>query len=105
MKQIWDLFKMLSEECDMTFMIFGHLLSEIESISHTVGWISHRKIMKEISMMEVAETKAAFIDLVVEDTKKAVYVLAKKMKLSNFKIVNDSKIRIYEKGAAAQKIS
>ncbi|BDF32632.1 bacitracin ABC transporter ATP-binding protein [Lachnospiraceae bacterium] len=105
MKQIRDLFRMLCTEYDMTFMISSHLLSEIESIADTVGVINHGKLMKEISMKEIVETNTAFIELVVEDTKKAAYVLAEKMKLSNFKIIDNSKIRIYEQGIATQRIS
>lgn len=105
MKQIRDLFRMLCTEYGMTFMISSHLLPEIESIADTVGVIHHGKMMKEISMKEIAETNTAYIELAVEDTKKAAYVLAEKMQLSNFKIVNDSGIRIYEQGVTIQKIS
>ena len=105
MKQIRDLFRMLCTEYGMTLMISSHLLSEIESIADTVGVIHHGKMMKEISMKEIAETNTAYIELAVEDTKKAAYVLAEKMQLSNFKIVNDSGIRIYEQGVTTQKIS
>lgn len=105
MKQIRDLFRMLCTEYGMTLMISSHLLPEIESIADTVGVIHHGKMMKEISMKEIAETNTAYIELAVEDIKKAAYVLAEKMQLSNFKIVNDSGIRIYEQGVTTQKIS
>lgn len=105
MKQIRDLFRILCTEYGMTLMISSHLLPEIESIADTVGVIHHGKMMKEISMKEIAETNTAYIELAVEDTKKAAYVLAEKMQLSNFKIVNDSGIRIYEQGVTTQKIS
>lgn len=105
MKQIRDLFRMLRTEYGMTFMISSHLLPEIESIADTVGVINHGKMMKEISMKEIVETNTVYIELVVEDMNKASYVLAEKMKLSNFKIVDNSIIRIYERGTTTQKIS
>lgn len=105
MKQIRDLFKMLCTEYGMTLMISSHLLPEIESIADTVGVIHHGKMMKEISMKEIAETNTEYIELVVEDMKKASYVLAEKMQLGNFKIVDDTIIRIYERGTTTQKIS
>ncbi len=105
MKQIRDLFRMLCTEYGMTFMISNHLLPEIESIADTVGVINHGKMMKEISMKEIVETNTAYIELVVEDMKKASYVLAEKMQLSNFKIVDNAIIRIYEPGTTTQKIS
>ena len=69
MKQIRDLFRMLCTEYSMTLMISSHLLPEIESIADTVGVIHHGKMMKEISMKEIAETNTAYIELAVEDTK------------------------------------
>ena len=105
MKQIRDLFRMLCTEYGMTLMISTHLLPEIESIADTVGVINHGKMIKEISMKEIEETNTAYIELVVEDMKKASYVLAEKIQLSNFKIVDNSIIRIYERGTTTQKIS
>lgn len=105
MKQIRELFKMLCMEYHMTFMISSHLLSEIESIADTVGVIHHGKMVKEISMQEMTEAGTVFIELVAEDPKKAAYVFAEKMNLENFKILEDSKIRIYEQGVTTQGIS
>lgn len=105
MKQIRELFRMLSAEYGMTFLISSHLLSEIESIADTIGVISHGKLIQEISMKEISEMNTAFIELTVENTQKAAYILSDKMNLSNFKIMDDSRIRIYEFSAATQEIS
>ncbi len=105
MKQIRDLFKMLCTEYGMTLMISSHLLSEIESIANTIGVINQGKMMKEIAIEEIAETNTFYVELVVEDMKRAAFVLAENMHLSNFKIIGDSTIRIYEQGVATQKVS
>lgn len=105
MKQLRDLFRILRTEYGMTIMISSHLLPEIESIADTIGVINHGKLMKEVSMKEIAETNTAYIELVVADTKKAAYVLADKVRVNNFKIVDESKIRIYEQGITTQKVS
>ena len=105
MKQLRDLFKMLCSEYGITLIISSHLLSEIESIADTIGVINHGKMMKEISMKEISEMNTAYIELAVTDTKKAAYVLAEKMELNNFKIIDDLKIRIYEVNVTTQEIS
>lgn len=105
MKQVRDLFRMLKEEYGMTFLISSHLLSEIESIADTIGIISHGKLLREISMQEISEMNTAYIELIVENTQKAAYILSEKLKLGNFKIMDDSRIRIYEPSAAAQSVS
>ena len=86
MKQIRDLFRMLCTEYGMTFLISSHLLSEIESIADTIGVIHHGKMVKELSMKEIMEMNKAYVELAAEDTRRAAYVLADKMQLSNFKI-------------------
>lgn len=105
MKQVRDLFRMLGAEYGMTFLISSHLLSEIESIAGTVGIISYGKLLREISMQEILEMNMAFIELAVEDTQKAAYILSDKMSLNHFKIIDGAKIRIYEISASTQKIS
>lgn len=105
MKLIRDLFQTLSAEYGMTFIISSHLLPEIESIADTIGVINHGKMIKEISMKEISEINTTFIELSVENTQKAAYVLSEKIGLNNFRIVDDFKIRIYEVHTATQKIS
>lgn len=106
MKQIRDLFEILSKEYGMTFMISSHLLSEIESIADTIGVIQYGKMRKEISMKQIAEQNTVYIELIAENTKKAAYVLADKLQLNNFKILDGSKkIRIYERGVTPQRIA
>lgn len=105
MKQIRDLFRMLCTEYGMTFMISSHLLSEIESIADTVGVIHHGKMLEEISIKEIAEMDTTYIELTVEDTRRAAYILADRMELENFKIIDDLKIRIYDPDITPQEIS
>lgn len=105
MKQIRDLLKTLCSEYGITIMISSHILSEIESIADTVGVINHGKMMKEISMKEIEEMNLAYIELSVLNAKKASYVLTEKLKLTNFKIVEDGKIRIYDNHVSTQEMS
>ena len=55
---------------------------------------------------EISESDSdTYIELTVENTQKAAYVLSDRMKLNQFKIMDDSRIRIYELSAAARNIS
>jgi len=105
MKKLRDLFKMLCAEYGITILISSHILSEVESIADTIGIISHGNIIKEISMKEISEMNTAYIELSTLDTKKAAYVLADKLKLNNFKIINEYNIRIYNSQIAINDIS
>lgn len=99
MKQLRDLFRMLCTEYGITVIISSHILSEVESIADTIGVIDHGKMMREISMREISEMNTAYIELAVEDTKKAAYVLADRLELKNFRVVDSHTIRIYDGGA------
>lgn len=105
MKQVRDLLKMLCHEYGMTIMISSHILSEIESIADTIGVINHGTMMKEISMKDIEQMSLAYIELTVIDTKKASYVLSDKLGLTNFKIIEDGQIRIYDDQVSTQQIS
>lgn len=105
MKQIRDLLKTLCTEYGITIMISSHILSEIESIADTVGVINHGMMMKEISMKAIEQMSLAYIELTVLNTKKASFVLSEKLDLSNFKIIEDGKIRIYDTRVSTQELS
>ena len=105
LKQIRDLIQMLSSGYGISFLISSHLLSEIESIADVIGIICHGKLIREISMQEISEMNTAYIELLVDNTQKAAYILSDKINLNNFKIMDDSRIRIYEVSVTTQKIS
>ncbi|MBD5514442.1 MAG: ABC transporter ATP-binding protein [Lachnospiraceae bacterium] len=105
MKQIRDLLRTLCSEYGITIMISSHILSEIESIADTVGIINHGIMMKEIGMKEIEQMSLTYVELSVPDTKKAVYVLSEKLHLTNFKIIEDGQIRIYDNRVSTQELS
>ena len=96
MKKLRDLFRMLCTEYGITIFISSHILSEVENIADTIGIINHGNMMKEISMKEISEMNTAYIELTTPDTKKAAYVLADKLELNNFKVMDEHSIRIYD---------
>ncbi len=105
MKQIRDLLKMLSSEYGITIMISSHILSEVESIADTVGIIHHSRMMKEIRMQDIEETNLNYVEISVTDEKKAAYVLAEMLKLHNFKVFDNGKIRIYDHSVSTQQLT
>lgn len=96
MKQIRDLLKILCTEYEITIMISSHILSEIESIADTIGIINNGTMIKEIGLKEIEQMNLAYIELSVLNIKKAAFVLNEKLGITNFKIIGDSQIRIYD---------
>lgn len=104
-KQIRELLKMLCEEYGITIMISSHILSEIESIADRIGVIHHGKLAEEISMEELREKSAGYIELVVGKPKKTAYLLSDQLGLTNVKWMDDRKIRIYDADVTTQEIA
>ncbi len=105
MKQIRELLKTLCSEYGITIMISSHILSEVESIADMVGIIHHGRLMKEVSMKEIEEMNLNYIELAVSNEQAAAYVLADKMGATNFKIIDDGLIRIYDHQLTTQELS
>ena len=105
MKQIRDLFHTLSTKHEITIIISSHILSEIESIADTIGVLSHGTLKEEISSKELSDINTAYIELSVEHTKKAAYLLSDKLNINHFKIMDEHIIRIYELSISTHEIA
>ncbi len=105
MKQIRELLRRLKEENETTIFISSHMLSEIENIADTVGVISRGRMQREVSMKDIAEKNLAFIEISVNDVKRAAYILADRMNLQNFKVLDEHKIRVYDLSVPAGELS
>lgn len=95
-KELRDLFRMLSREYGITLLISSHMLGEIELIADTVGVINHGKLLAEVAMAEVREQNAAYIEIVTTNSQHAVFVLENRMNLTNLRLMNEQVIRIYD---------
>ncbi|MFX3631483.1 MAG: ABC transporter ATP-binding protein [Candidatus Pristimantibacillus sp.] len=104
-KEIRGLLQMLSADYGITILISSHLLSEIEQMADTIGVISNGRLIKQVSMADVRGQNAEYIEVITPDRSKACAVLANELNLSNFKIINENMIRIFESGAMQTTIS
>ncbi len=104
MKQIRELLRMLSAEQGTTIVVSSHILSEIESIADTIGIIHRGRVKKEIGLKEIEEMSLAYIEMTVENPERAAYVLADKLGLANFKVIDGGMIRIYDDSVTTEEI-
>jgi ABC-2 type transport system ATP-binding protein len=104
-KELRSLFMMLCREYGITLLVSSHILGEIEQLADTVGIISDGKLIEEVSMDMIRENNTEYIEVTVIDCNRAAYVLAEILHLSNFKVVDHSRIRIYESRLTQGEIS
>ena len=105
MKKIRELLRRLCTEYGITILLSSHILSEVESIADTIGVIAHGDMKKEISMQEISQMNTAYIEVEIAHAKKAAYVLDDKMGLTNFKLADDHKIRIYDPNITPEEVA
>ncbi|MCP1125417.1 bacitracin ABC transporter ATP-binding protein [Bacillus sp. AFS018417] len=104
-KELRELFKMLCKEYGITLLVSSHILAEMEQMADTIGVIQSGKLIKEVSMKSINGKQTEYIEVTVQDVKQAAYVLENKLRLTNFKVMNENTIRIYEARIAQQEIS
>ncbi|MEK4149951.1 ABC transporter ATP-binding protein [Robertmurraya sp. FSL W8-0741] len=95
-KELRNLFQLLSKEYGITLLISSHILGEIELMADTVGVISEGRLVEEVSMESIRNKNTNYIEIRTNDSKKAALVLENSLNISNYKIVDPSMIRIYE---------
>ncbi|RXZ82966.1 ABC transporter ATP-binding protein [Paenibacillaceae bacterium] len=104
-KDMRDLFHMLSSQYRMTLLISSHLLSEIEQVANQIGIIQNGKLVEELSMDSLRLRSTDYIELTTPDIRKAAFVLENTLKISNFKMMDNHLIRIYGPGLSQSAIS
>lgn len=95
-KEMRSLFKKINKEWGTTIIISSHILSEVELIADEIGVIKNGRLLKEISMEEVHDMCSDYIDLVVNDTKRAAYLLEEKLNITDIRVADQNKMRIFD---------
>ena len=104
-REMRALFRRINRECGTTVLISSHILSEVEQIADTVGIIQSGKLLKEIAMADIHKYQTDYIELEVEDIRRAGYLLEHDMGISDFKVISESMIEIYDLTKAVKEIS
>ncbi|MRN53132.1 ABC transporter ATP-binding protein [Paenibacillus monticola] len=104
-KEMREVFRMLSQEYGMTLLISSHLLAEIEQIADTIGVIREGVLLEEVAMQTIRGGNTEYIELITNESSKAVYVLEHKLKLTNFKVMDPRTIRVYDDSISQRELN
>ncbi len=83
----------LNKEEGITILISSHILSELEKIATDYGFISHGKLLEEISYEDLLKKCRKSISLTVDDTIKAKEILKK---YQDYEVSPQGEIKIYD---------
>ncbi|MFJ7408186.1 MULTISPECIES: ABC transporter ATP-binding protein [unclassified Lysinibacillus] len=95
-RELRELFKMLSKEYGITIIVSSHILAEIEQMADTIGVINNGRLIAEVSMEHVRHSQTDFIELIVSEGKRAAFILDSQLRITNFKCIDERCIRIYD---------
>ena len=91
-----EFLKKLNEEHRITILISSHLLTELSMIATRYGFIDHGRLIKEITDEQLQEECKQSLVVTVDDTKKATSILETVLGVTEFKVVSEAEIRIYD---------
>ena len=85
----------MNQKEGITVLISSHILSELEKIASCYGFISHGKILEEISAEGLQDKCRKSVNVKVSDVSKTEEVLAK-LKIKDYKAFPSGDVKIFE---------
>lgn len=95
-KEIRELLLDLSRSKGLTILMSTHILSEVEQIATTIGIINNGLLVEEINIKEMQRQSQHYVELKVDDEKKACRVIEEVLSYTKFKVIQQGVIRLYE---------
>ena len=94
--ELRDTLKMLNEEMGITMMISSHIVSELYLIANRFCFIDGGRIIKEITKEKLDEECSKSIAIKTNQIKEALIILEKELETTNYKVIDDQEIRLYD---------
>jgi bacitracin transport system ATP-binding protein len=96
-KEVRQLFLDLARQRGITFLISSHLLSEIEQLTSRIGIIHKGKLLEEIDYETLQQKNRHYLEIKVDDEKRAAFVLEQKLGVSDYLIASRGILHLYER--------
>ena len=93
--ELRDLLIELNQKDGITVLISSHILSELEKIASCYGFISHGKLLEEITAQELRERCRKSLMVKVDNIEKAEKVI-KELGSLDYKVSPNGEIKIYD---------
>lgn len=95
---IVDLRKLLlkiNRERNVTVIISSHILDELSQIATVYGFMSHGKLLKEITSEELEAECSKFLKVKVDDVAKATMIFEKELETLDYKVNSQDELYLY----------
>ncbi len=95
--EVRQLIKRMQDEWGVTVLISSHLLSELSELCTDFSIISHGELVENLSREELLVKCRGHIALRTDNIDRTAAVLEDKLSVSDYKVVHDEEIHIFEK--------
>ena len=85
-KEVRNLILDLSMKRNITVFMSSHILSEVQQLATRIGIIHHGKLLEEIDYESLTKKNRHYIELKVNDDKKAAFLLENNLQITDYKI-------------------
>lgn len=89
-----NLFLKLNEEKNITILISSHILSELEQIATTYGFLKNGYLLEQISAEQLQKKCSDYVEILVSDPEQYAVLLEQRLHHKNYQILPDRKIHI-----------
>lgn len=103
--ELRETFGKLNRERGITILISSHILSELYLVANRFLFIEQGKIMKEITKDELDIECMRCIAVKTTDSKRTSAVIEKKLGISDYKVIDENEIRIYDDTVSSEIIN
>ncbi|WP_125153249.1 ABC transporter ATP-binding protein [Clostridium rectalis] len=86
----------LNKKKEITILISSHILGEIQQLATKIGIIHKGKLIEEIDYKNFQKKNRHYINLKVNNDKKAVTILEKFVNVKDYEVTEPNSIRIYD---------
>ncbi len=104
-RELRDTFKKLNVERGITFIISSHILSELYMTANRFLIIDKGRVLKEITKEELDFACMRCIAIKTGDAKSAAAVIEREGGVTDYKIIDNSEIRIYQKSMNPEELN
>lgn len=103
--ELRDTFKKLSQERGVTLIISSHILSELYMVANRFLFIEKGNVLKEITKEELDLECMRCHVVKTDDTKRTAALIEQELNITNYKVIDDGELRIYDDGAKPEELN
>lgn len=95
----------LNRERNTTILISSHILSELSQLATTYGFIHNGVFLEQLSSEELSNKCRKSLAIKVSDTAKAAAIIERELGSTEYEILNDNEIKLYDLMNVPEKVS